>query len=98
MGGGSDAGAECAVDGAPVAGDVGMFAGEVESGVDGVGHFFGGIGGVCGDVAVGTLSEGIFSPVVGGVGEEFPLQRGDREAKSALQIAQGDGEDRVLGE
>src|SRR5690348_13593160 len=58
---GAEAGAEGSVDGTPVAGDVGVLAGEVEGVVDGHGHLCGAVCRADWGVAVG--SEGVWVPL-----------------------------------
>lgn len=63
--GGAEAAAEGSVNGAPVAGDVSMFAGEEEGVLDGFGHAGGGLCAAYGDVAISATGVRIGAPVVG---------------------------------
>ena len=61
---GAEAGAQGAMDGAPVAGDVGVFAGEEEGVVDGLCHLGGAVECADGRVAVCAEGPGIALPIV----------------------------------
>jgi len=95
--GGAFAGADGGVDGAPVAGDVSVFAGEVEGAFDGCGKFENGVESSGGDVAVGTESVGVSLPVLRGAIDELAAQKIEGEREDAGELLTGNVADLLAG-
>ena len=94
---GALAGADGGVDGAPVAGDVGVFAGEVESVLDGSGEFQDGVEAAGGDVAVGAEGVGVGLPVLGGAVDELVAEVVDGGGENAGELLNGEVADLFAG-
>lgn len=95
--GGTFTGADGGVDGAPMAGHVGVFAREVEGVFDGGGEFEDSVEAAGGDVAVGTEGVGVGLPVLGGATDELVAQVIDGEGKDAGEFLNGEVADLLAG-
>ena len=74
LAGGAETAAEGAMNRAPMAGRIGVFAGEEEGVLDGLGHLRGGMCAMDRDVAVRAEREGLGRPVVGDAGFQLEMQ------------------------
>ena len=95
--GGALTGADGRVDGAPMAGEVGVFSREVKGVFDRGGQFENGIEGADGDVAVGSATERITLPVVGCAAEELGSQVVERQREDACKLLAGEVADLLAG-
>ena len=95
--GGALTGADSRVNGAPMAGEVGVFSREVKGVFDRGGQFENGIEGADGHVAVGSATEGIRLPVVGCAAEELCSQVIERQREDACKLLAGDIADLLAG-
>ena len=81
----AEAGTHCSVDGAPVAGGVGVFSGEEECVGDGLGHLLWGVEASGGNVTVGSERVRITTPVVGVDANELTLHLCEFETEDLCQ-------------
>jgi len=95
--GGAFAGSYSGVDGAPVASDIRVFAGEVEGIFDGSGEFEDGVESAGGNVTVSAVSIGIGLPVMGGAAEELVSHVFDGEREDACEFLAGEIADLLAG-
>ena len=95
--GGTLAGANGRVDGAPIANKVGVFSGEIEGVLDGSSQFENGIEGADGDVAIGSATEGIGLPVVGCATAELRAQIIQTYGEDAGEFLAGEIADLLAG-
>ncbi len=87
LAGGAETAAESAVNRAPMAGCISVFAGEEEGVLDGLGHLRGGMCAMNADVAVRAEREGVGRPVVGDAGFQLEVQLRFRKSEDAREGA-----------